>query len=194
MKKIINYKKIMLFAATLLLVLGCNINAIPTYVSKDVSLGLITVNNLQNTGNYVQELTIDLSNLISDDQFDAIETAKFKSASFTLNNDYKNTVTSSENLSSGVIIIYELKEGIPFTLDNVLANKFESILFVRSFIKGVPSSSIIGEGYDIKNLIKDKKIKVGIYISSTNLFPSSENFNDDAFSFTGKIETEVLVE
>ena len=197
MKKIINSKKIVLFTATLLLVLGCNINAIPTYVSKDISLGVITVNGLQDVDLYAQNVTIDLSKLISDEQFEAIETAKLKSITLTLNNDYENSVTNSRDFESASIGLYELEEGqvivvVPSVggVTNVVrAIAYTSFTNPMAMKSGVPFElEIEPSDGNIIDLIKNKKVTIGIAIKS------SSNFNDNAFSFSAKVETEILVE
>ena len=194
MKKIINYKRIVLFAATLLLVLGCNINAIPTYVSKDVSFGVLTVNNLQDKSRYVQELVIDLSKFISDDEFNAIETAKLKSIILTLNGDYKNSVTNSKDIEQGAITLIKLKEGVPLLVNSsgtILNYSIDDVFsFSQTGLKnGVAKKFLIMKNFNIKDIIKNKKVRIGIILFTQN----NSNFNDNSFSFTGKVETEVLV-
>lgn len=215
MKKI-NFKKIITTFLFLSFTLGCNVVAIPTIVTKDISMGVILINNLQDKNAYYQEITVDLSNFISDDQFNDIDNIKFKKLILTLNSDYLNSVTNAKNIDA-LLGFFKLKEGIPFTQENfatwnegnnpskyfitdALAFTFNGFTVGKEAIIGIDNSA------DLKNYIKDKKIKVGFLIATrSNPNASAEdsfignpnriapNFNDNSFSFIAKVETEVLI-
>lgn len=188
----------MLVCITAVLINGCNVLTIPTLVSKDISMEVILVNNLQDKNAYFQEITVDLSNFISDDQFNAIDNIEFKTFKLTLTN-FKNTVTNNEDLEA-TVAFYKLKECIPFTQESTGPGEaygaVSNLLLINDqwiFENGKESNFLVVNGDDLKDLINDKKIKVGIVIAirgESVAFDGFHNpnrrapkFNDNSFSF-----------
>ena len=189
MKTKINLKKGVLLFTVVSMLIGCGITAIPLVVNKDVSLGVINVNGLQNSTSHAEIVNVDFTKLIDDDEFNSIESATLKSMIFTLNADYNNTVTQSENFE-GYWAVYLVTEGESFTVNNRFKHTLLSTNLSQTFNKLVPKNMSLINVPELKSLITDKKMKVGLMLwggSTNNLLP----FNDNAFSFGVKAETEV---
>tara|TARA_R110001592_G_scaffold13718_2_gene62646 strand:+ start:27 stop:563 length:537 start_codon:yes stop_codon:yes gene_type:complete len=176
------------------MLIGCGIAAIPLVVNKDVSLGIITVNGLQNEEIYFQEVNLDLTELLDDDQFAAVESAVLKSVVVTLNADYLNTVNQKEDLF-GFFGFYIIKDGVPFDLANFRNHTEVAITQIGNiFVKQTPNKlPFINGNVNIKDVIRDKKVKVGIVLGAGNSYTQTEKLNDASFSFSVKVETEVQV-
>ncbi|GGG90234.1 hypothetical protein GCM10011416_03520 [Polaribacter pacificus] len=195
MKTKINLKKGILLFTIVSMLIGCGITAIPLVVNKDVSLGVITVNGLQNEYIYFQVVDLDLTDFLDEDELNDVESAVFKAVEVTLSADYKNIVTQSEDLE-GYLGFYVITEGVPFDIDNF--RKHTEVAVSQSgnvFVKQTPNKLPFLDGsFNIKDAIKDKKVKVGIALGGGNNYFSTEKLNDNSFSFSVKVETEVEVE
>ena len=191
MKTKINLKKGILLFTIVSMLIGCGITAIPLVVNKDVSLGIININGLQDSPNYFGELDLDLTSFLDEDELNGIESATLKNVILTLA-DYKNTVTQSEDFIGG-LGFFVLKEGVPFDLANYSKHNM-LVLSSGVFKKGLPVNfTITDKGFDITSLIKNKKVKIGVAFGAGSNIVSNEKFNDAAFSFSAKVETEVQV-
>lgn len=189
-------KNLFVLALGMLVINGCNVLAIPTFVSKDVSLGVILINNLQDKTEYSQDITLDLSSLVSQDQLNAIKEIKLTEATFTLNTDYENSQTGSKSLK-GALSFYKFQpSGSYFTAKPFLAVDGINNEFFQPNVpkKGITSSGLLFEDLgNAKDLIVDGKIKLHVFLRAGS-FSNPENFNDNSFSFRVSIKTEVLLE
>tara|TARA_R110002096_G_scaffold231320_1_gene421010 strand:+ start:110 stop:736 length:627 start_codon:yes stop_codon:yes gene_type:complete len=207
MKTKINLKKGILLFTVVSMLVACGITVIPTLVTKDITLAKVTVSGLQDKFSYTTSTTVDLTKMVDADKLKALTTAKIKSFSLKIGDDYLNTVTNSTLLGGGFIVA--VVQGLPdelnftsivqsfvpkagdqadVTIPGTFAGGAWSAFFDssdRKFIKYTFS-----QPFEMNDYIIDGKLKLNIAIAEQGL----RKFNDASFTFELQVETEVEVE
>lgn len=212
MKTKINLKKGILLFTVVSMLIGCGITVIPTLITKDITLANVTVFGLQDKTNYTTSTTVDLTKMVDADKLKALTTAKIKSFSLKIGDDYLNTVTKSTELD-GVFFI-AVVQGLPDDFDEnpttigftpkagdqadiVIEGNFVAIDSGQKFSFGEFDSAdrkflkyTFTEPFEMANYIVDGKLTLNIAILKNDF----KNFNDDSFTFELEVATEVEVE
>lgn len=164
---------------------GCEVLAIPTLVTKDVSLGVILVNDLEDKDKFAQNLFLDLSSLVSQDELDGIKEIYLTEVTFTLIN-YENSITKDKVLkgNSAVLIVRSLVNSTGDVNNNILG-------LGGPITVDIPKKANVDKVQNVKDLIRDGKVAFGIFLKTDS---PSETFNDNSFAFSVSIKTEVLLE
>ena len=207
MKTKINLKKGILLFTVVSMLIGCGITVIPTLVTKDITLAKVTIAGLQDKETFTTSATVDLTKMVDADKLNALTTAKIKSFSLKIGDDYLNTVTNSTSIGGGFIVA--VVQGLPdelnftsinqsfvpktgdqadVTIPGTFAGGARGAIFDssdRKFIKYTFS-----QPFEMKDYIIGGKLKLNIAIADVGL----KNFNDASFTFELQVETEVEVE
>ena len=209
MKTKINLKKGVLLFTVVSMLVACGITVIPTLVTKDITLAKVTVFGLQDKKTYTTTTTVDLTKMVDADELNALTTAKIKSFSLKIGDDYLNTVTNSKklNIAFMIAIVQGLPDElnytastqsfvpragdqsdvtIPGTFSNTTDGNFATFDSAdRRFVKFT-----FDEPFEMKDYIVDGKLKLNIAIADIYY----NNFNDASFTFDLSVATEVEVE
>ena len=212
MKTKINLKKGILLFTVVSMLVACGITVIPTLVTKDITLAKVTVFGLQDKQSYTTSTTVDLTKMVDDDKLKALTTAKIKSFSLKIGDDYLNTVTGSKKLNIGFVVA--VIQGLPDELilgagsgsdfkpkpgdqadieiegnflGNLIVGQFDSAN--REFVKFTFTQPL-----EMKDYIVDGKLKLNIAIIKDGATSNVQNFNDASFTFDLTVATEVEVE
>jgi len=213
MKTKINLKKGIVFFTFLSVLVGCTgITVIPTLVTKDITLAKVTVFGVQDKTSYSTSTTVDLTKAVDADKLKGLTTAKIKSFSLKIGDDYLSTVTNSTILNG--LFFIAVVQGLPDDFqsglyvagfqpktgdqaDILIDGQFVAQATGQTFSTGEFDSAnrkflkfVFNEPFEMKDYIVDGKLTLNIAIAE-NYF---KKFNDASFTFDLTVETEVEVE
>ena len=216
MKTKINLKKGILLFTIVSMLIGCGITVIPTLVTKDITLAKVTVFGLQDKETYTTATTVDLTKMVDADKLKALTTAKIKSFSLKIGDDYLNTVSNSTQLLVvfGVAIVQGLPDELDFSKISETYRPFfrpktgdaadiqieggfgdEGAVSIGNFDSANREffKYTFTQPLEMKDYIVDGKLKLNIAIAN---YPNGNlgKFNDNSFTFELQVETEVEVE